>query len=134
MNDDKTCPECGTELPAGGPAGGLCPRCLIKQGLNSRSTTKTVAGARFEPPDPADLAGRFPGLEILDLIGHGGMGAVYRARQPRLDRIVALKILAPDRVRELSFAERFTREARTLARLSHPHIVGIHDFGEVDGL
>jgi hypothetical protein len=62
------------------------------------------------------------------------MGAVYKARQPRLDRLVALKILAPDRVQDPAFAERFTREARTLAKMSHPHIVGIHDFGEAEGL
>jgi tRNA A-37 threonylcarbamoyl transferase component Bud32 len=82
----------------------------------------------------AELAGKFPGLEILELVGHGSMGAVYKARQGRLDRVVALKILPPDRVRDPSFEERFTREARTLARLSHPHIVGVHDFGEADGL
>jgi tRNA A-37 threonylcarbamoyl transferase component Bud32 len=108
----------------------------MKQGMASQSPTRSGgAGAgAFEPPDPAELAERFPQLEILELIGHGGMGAVYKARQPRLDRLVALKILAPHRVQDPAFAERFTREARTLARLSHPHIVGIHDFGEVEGL
>ena len=61
------------------------------------------------------------------------MGSVYKARQPRLDRTVALKILAPRLVQDPAFAERFSREARTLAKLSHPHIVAIHDFGEADG-
>ena len=136
MGDERDCPECGSPVPESGPAGGLCPRCLLKQGMASQSPTRTggsVAGV-FEPPDPAELAGRFPRLEILELVGRGGMGAVYKARQPRLDRLVALKILAPHRVQDPAFAERFTREARTLARLSHPHIVGIHDFGEVEGL
>jgi serine/threonine protein kinase len=85
-------------------------------------------------PAPAELACHFPQLEILGLVGRGGMGAVYQARQPRLDRLVALKVLPPEAGRDPAFAERFTREARALARLSHPHIVTVHDFGEVDGL
>jgi serine/threonine protein kinase len=67
-------------------------------------------------------------LEILELLGQGGMGAVYKARQPKLDRFVALKILPPGR--DAAFAERFTREARALAKLSHPAIVAVHDFGQ----
>ena len=77
------------------------------------------------------LAAHFPQLEILELLGHGGMGAVYKARQPKLDRLVALKILRPESADDPAFAERFNREARTLARLSHPHIVAVYDFGEV---
>jgi serine/threonine protein kinase len=88
----------------------------------------------FVPPAPPELALRFPQLEILELIGQGGMGAVYKARQAKLDRLVALKILPPEVAREPAFAERFTREARSLARLNHPHIVTIFDFGEADGL
>jgi hypothetical protein len=62
------------------------------------------------------------------------MGAVYKARQKELDRIVALKILPPDIGKDAAFAERFMREARALAKLNHPGIVTIHDFGRVDGL
>jgi hypothetical protein len=62
------------------------------------------------------------------------MGVVYKARQPRLNRFVALKVLAPGRETDPLFAERFTREAQALARLSHPAIVAIHDFGEANGL
>src|SRR5712692_9194174 len=61
------------------------------------------------------------------------MGAVYKARQPGLDRLVALKILPPDAGRDPAFAERFTREARALAKLNHPNIVGVYDFGQTDG-
>ena len=57
------------------------------------------------------------------------MGAVYKARQTGLDRLVAVKILPPEVGRDPAFAERFTREARALARLSHPNIVAVHDFG-----
>jgi tRNA A-37 threonylcarbamoyl transferase component Bud32 len=88
----------------------------------------------FIPPSPADLARHFPQLEILELVGQGGMGAVYKARQPKLDRLLALKILPPEVARDPTFAERFTREARSLARLNHPNIVTIFDFGETDGL
>jgi predicted Ser/Thr protein kinase len=83
---------------------------------------------------PADLAAHFPQLEVLELLGQGGMGAVYKARQTRLDRLVALKVLPPEAGKDPAFVERFTREARALARLSHPHIVAVHDFGEAGGL
>jgi serine/threonine protein kinase len=62
------------------------------------------------------------------------MGAVYKARQPSLDRLVALKILPPTVANDPGFAERFNREARALARLSHPNIVAVHDFGQAGGL
>jgi serine/threonine protein kinase len=73
-------------------------------------------------------------LEILQLIGQGGMGFVFKARQPKLDRFVALKILPPTLGADPAFAERFTREGRLLARLNHPNIVTIHDFGQANGL
>ena len=78
------------------------------------------------------LVAAFPGLEIQHLVGHGGMGAVYQARQLNLDRIVALKILSPRLSRDPAFAERFLREARTLAKLSHANIVTVFDFGQTD--
>ncbi len=81
-------------------------------------------------PRLEELAARFPQLEIVELLGRGGMGAVYKARQKSLNRLVALKILLPETNRDPSFAERFLREARALARLTHPHIVAVYDFGE----
>jgi tRNA A-37 threonylcarbamoyl transferase component Bud32 len=87
----------------------------------------------FTPPSVAELAPRFPQLEILELLGQGGMGAVYKARQKNLDRLVALKILPHDAA-DKGFAERFTREARTLAKLNHPGIVAVHDFGTAGDL
>jgi serine/threonine protein kinase len=60
------------------------------------------------------------------------MGAVYKARQPALDRLVVLKILPAQAAPDPGFAERFTREARALARLTHPNIVGVHEFGQVN--
>lgn len=86
---------------------------------------------RFEPPSVDRLAELFPSLEILELIGAGGMGAVYKARQSGLDRLVALKILPEEFDHDVKFALRFTREARTLAKLNHPNIVSVHEFGKV---
>ena len=98
MAEKRLCPDCGSEIPADAPSGGLCPRCLMRQGLRSQISTEQSPG-RVVPPDPAKLAGRFPQIEILELIGHGGMGAVYKARQMKLDRLVALKILTSEAAR-----------------------------------
>ncbi|MBC8469932.1 MAG: protein kinase [Planctomycetes bacterium] len=91
--------------------------------------TSATPPGKFMPPRPDELAGQFPHLEIIELLGQGGMGAVYKARQKQLDRLVALKILPPEVEQQAAFAERFTREARSLARLNHPHIVTVFDFG-----
>lgn len=117
-----------------GPAS-VCPRCAAAFLKADPTEAPESAGATrpFKPPTVADLAPLFPQLEILELIGQGGMGAVYKARQKDLDRIVALKILPPD-IGSAAFAERFAREARALARLNHPGIVAIYEFGRADGL
>src|SRR5262249_32719661 len=88
----------------------------------------------FTAPTPQELAPLFPQLEILEMLGQGGMGAVYKARQPGLDRLVALKILPPEAVRDPAFAERFNREARALAKLNHPNIVSVYDSGKAGDL
>ncbi len=92
----------------------------------------TPPSARREPPNLERIAAAFPQLEILELLGVGGMGAVYKARQKKLDRFVALKILteAPG---QGDFRERFEREGRLLAKLNHPNILTVYDFGESDG-
>src|SRR5262245_49162615 len=72
--------------------------------------------------------------EIRDLLGAGGMGEVYRARDPRLDRAVAIKVLRSPHGATVTQLERFQREARLLARISHPHICTLHDVGEHDGV
>ena len=82
------------------------------------------------PPEPAELAPLFPELEIEGLLGAGGMGAVYKAKQRRLGRAVALKVLHGELSGDALFVERFLREAQALAKLAHPGIVAIHDFGE----
>jgi serine/threonine protein kinase len=72
--------------------------------------------------------------EVLEKIGSGGMGEVYRARDTRLDRDVALKILPPDMASDPDRSARFEREARTIAALKHPNIITIHAVEEVDGV
>jgi serine/threonine protein kinase len=85
------------------------------------------------PPTPADLAPLFPGLEIMEVAGHGGMGTIYKARQPQLDRFVALKILSPELGRDPAFAQHFSSEAQALAKLNHSNIVRVFDFGQAGG-
>ena len=125
------CPSCGNPISAGSLAG-LCPTCLLAQGLG----TDAGGGRRgpFVPPPLEEVAKLFPQLEILGLLGAGGMGAVYKARQPALDRIVALKILPSHSEEGGNFTERFNREARALARLSHPNIVAVFEFGQAGAL
>lgn len=127
------CPRCGKELSAAAPEG-LCPSCL--GALNfATDTAFTGADAKetLPPMAPAELAPHFPQLEILECLGRGGMGVVYKARQKSLNRLVALKLLAPERVQDVKFAERFAREAHALAALNHPSIVTVHDFGQAGG-
>jgi serine/threonine protein kinase len=126
---DNVCPHCGQAAPPGALAG-LCPACLLRQGAAGDTGFSSVVS----PPSIDELADLFPQLDILGLIGTGGMGAVYKARQRELDRMVALKILPPGIGDRPGFAGRFTREAKALAKLSHPGIVTIHDTGRVDGL
>lgn len=127
--EDGGCTYCGQSIPSVGVSG-MCPACLLRQA----AAGDTAGGAPFTPPAIEDLARLFPQLEILGLIGTGGMGAVYKARQRELDRVVALKILPPGIDNRPGFAERFTREARALAKLNHSGIVAIHDTGRVEGL
>ena len=84
-----------------------------------------------KPPPIRELDERIPAYEFLEFLDRGGMGAVYKARQRSLDRIVAVKILPKSLHHRRAFTERFSREARALALLNHPHIVSVYDFGEM---
>jgi hypothetical protein len=139
MTPARHFPRCHRELSAD-VAEGLCPECLFRQALAGpgtgpyREEASRSPAPVFVPPTPAELAPHFPQLKILRLVGQGGMGAVYLARQPELDRLLAVKILPPEVARDPGFTERFLREARSLARLNHPNIVTIFDFGTTNGL
>jgi tRNA A-37 threonylcarbamoyl transferase component Bud32 len=137
MADEKTCPHCGKPVPPTA-LGDLCPECMLKAGLATQTEGPGKTGphgTKVVPPlpRPEEIAPLFPQLEILQCLGRGGMGVVYKARQPRLNRLVALKILAREKEQDTQFADRFTREAQALARLSHPNIVTVYDFGETAG-
>jgi serine/threonine protein kinase len=73
------------------------------------------------------IGSRLGPCEILSLLGAGGMGEVYRTRDTRLDRTVAIKILPADRCASPEFRQRFDREAKTISQLSHPHICALYD-------
>jgi eukaryotic-like serine/threonine-protein kinase len=82
------------------------------------------------PLNPGTNLGPF---EIQSLLGAGGMGEVYRARDTRLDRIVAIKVLNSSIACSPELKQRFEREARVISRLNHPHICTLHDVGHQDG-
>jgi len=97
--------------------------------LEIDSSDSRKFSADIAPPSPATLAKYFQQFEILEMVGYGGMGAVYMAKHSGLDRLVAIKIIMPQAAAKAGFAERFAREAKALAKLSHPNIVAVHDFG-----
>ena len=113
------------------------PTCQLPS-LNPRppgaSRRFSTAVSSFIPPAPEELARRIPNLEVIELLGQGGMGVVYKGRQPLLDRYVAIKVVRPDYQTDGEFQERFLREARLLARLRHPYIVSVFDVGKSDQL
>jgi predicted Ser/Thr protein kinase len=149
MAETKNCPKCGAELPRDAPSG-ICPKCLMRVGLAGDATVDHQSGgnvplpgggraaatvpppSQFANPQLEKIARQFPQLEILELLGQGGMGVVYKARQRHLNRLVAVKILPPSADADPAFAERFTREAQALAQLNHPNIVQVYDFGRTD--
>jgi len=125
------CPSCGAEVPSEAPQG-LCPRCLLAGVAQATESAPTVRNSDG-PPSIDVVKSSFPQLDILECIGQGGMGVVYKARQPKLERLVALKLLPQRLAADAAFRERFTREGRVLARLNHPNIVTVYDFGEAGG-
>jgi serine/threonine-protein kinase len=106
----RPCPRCGASVDG---RLGICPRCVLEGDLT-----------------PALLGGS---LELIEEVGRGGMGTVWKARHLRLGRIVAVKFLSEALAAEEEFAQRFEREAQALARLNHPRIVAVHDCGSDDG-
>ena len=128
---NATCPTCQGALNSDSS----CNSCLMQLGLSRSAKQSPIASNRNRLPSPSQLNTSFPQLEIRTLIGLGGMGAVYQARQTTLDREVALKLVHVELSQDVAFMERFEREAKTLAKLSHPNIVTIYDFGRTsDGM
>jgi serine/threonine protein kinase len=125
-----------SEVPFNGQTGTTaeqlpCPVC------GAAAVPEVAEVPTIAPAAPAGRSGGaplVPGYEVLSELGRGGLGVVYKACQTKLDRLVALKVLPPETAADPAFAERFTREARALARLNHPHIIAIYDFGQEGAL
>lgn len=153
------CPACGTPLPSG-VFGASCPKCQLEAALpdspevgDSPSETPRAVGANrrdalfhhevgdtpSEPPAPAEpvvlraAPRRLGDYDLLEEIGRGGMGVVFKARQARLNRLVALKMTLAGPLASPEAVRRLRAEAETIGRLRHENIVAVHDIGEADG-
>ena len=132
MTQNKNCSKCGNEFLAANETDSACPKCLAKFVMEpTQLNSQSPSGIENEPFLPAGA--KIGQYEIKVMLGRGGMGTVYKAFQPMLERFVAIKILPAKLAVDQEFTTRFNREAKALAGLSHPNIVGIYDIGQESG-
>ena len=127
--NDRNCPDCGMEIPVDA-LGGLCPACTLDEGLAETTRLNEEAAAPDWLEDATWLREALPDYELISEIGRGGMGRVLKARHKDLNRLAAIKILSIDLAHHDDFIKRFKREAQAMAKLVHPNIVQIYDYGQ----
>ncbi|MBK9991180.1 MAG: protein kinase [Verrucomicrobia bacterium] len=129
---ERTCPRCGLVFVSD-KLDGMCPSCLLSNTLDIEDRGGERAFWEDEPVASAPGRG-FSHFELIEELGRGGMGTVYRARDHVTDRIVALKVLQAHHLNEPDLVQRFRSEVRAVTSLDHRHILPIHEVGEHDGI
>jgi serine/threonine protein kinase len=126
MAANFSCPRCGSALPS---AEASCTRCILETGISAQESPPLGPGFLDDLPMPGDAMIIADKYRVLETLGRGGMGVVYKSWQENLDRVVAVKTMSSGAHASDVERERFQREARVVAGLCHPAIVSIYDWG-----